>query len=106
MNSKIRIYSLLTRYPEIESLISAYEVDPEEDTIQTMSIEYFCDEYDIDLEDFLMDLEEMIADSKSTQWLTDNDDDQWTEGFTEEVENAKSFKGEFDEESDDSLGEF
>jgi len=106
MNSKIRIYSLLTRYPEIESLISAYEVDPEEDTIQTMSIEYFCDEYDIDLEDFLMDLEELIADSKSTQWLTDNDDDQWTEGFTEEVENDKSFKGEFDEESDDSLGEF
>ena len=106
MNSKIRIYSLLTRYPEIESLISAYEVDPEEDAIQSMSIEYFCDEYDIDLEDFLMDLEEMIADSKSAQWLTNDDDDQWTEGFTEEIENEDSFKGDFEEESDDSLGDF
>ena len=106
MNSKIRLYSLLTRYPEIESLISAYDVDPEEESLQSMSIEHFCDEYDVDLEDFLMDLEEIITDSKSAQWLTD-DDDQWTEGFTEELDNdPSSFKDDFDEDSDDSVGDF
>jgi len=106
MNSKIRLYSLLTRYPEIESLLTAYDVDPEEEAIQNLNIENFCDEYAIDLEDFLMDLEEIISDSKSAQWLTDTDEDQWTEGFTEEIENdASSLENDFDEDSD-SMGNF
>ena len=38
---------------------------------------------------------------------TDDDDDQWTEGFTEELDNdPSSFKDDFDEESDDSVGDF
>ena len=107
MNSKIRLYSILNRYPEVESLISAYDVDPEDENITSLSIENFCDAYDVDLEDFLMDLEEIINDSKSAQWLEDNDE-QWTEGFTEEFEEDNSSFGsdEFDEDSDDNLDDF
>ena len=31
MNSNIRLYSILNRYPEVESLIAAYDVDPEDE---------------------------------------------------------------------------
>ena len=107
MNSKIRLYSILNRYPEVESLISAYDVDPESDNITTMNIEDFCETYDVDLEDFLMDLEEVINDSKSAQWLG-GDGDQWTEGFTEELEddNSSFVSTGFEEESDDGMGDF
>ena len=107
MNSKIRLYSILNRYPEVESLISAYDVDPEDENITSLSIEKFCDTYDVDLEDFLMDLEEIINDSKSAQWL-DDADEQWTEGFTEEFEeeNSSFESNDFDEDSDDNMDDF
>lgn len=107
MNSKIRLYSILKRYPEVESLFSAYDVDPEDDNITSMNIEDFCDTYDVDLEDFLMDLEELISDSKSAQWL-DGEGDQWTEGFTEEFEEENSSFGSatFEEDSEDGMDNF
>jgi hypothetical protein len=108
MNGNIHLSSLLNRFPEIESLIAAYDVDLEEDKITNMSIEHFCDSFNVDLEDLLMDIEEVINDSKSTQWLG-TEDDNWTEGFTDELENdGNSVELErFDEEdSDDGADDF
>ena len=106
MNSKLRISSILTRYPEMEELLSNYDVDDlEEETLQTQTIEDFCDANGIDLEDFLMDLEEMIADSRNAEWLT-NTEDEWSERseFTEEFEESGSTfnrEGGFDSEDND-----
>ena len=106
MNSKVRIASILTRYPELEELLANYDVDDlEEESIQTMNIEDFCDAHDIDLEDFLMDLEEMISDSRNAEWLS-NTEDEWSDRseFTEEFEESGSNfgrEGGFDSEDND-----
>ena len=106
MNTKIRIQSILDRYPEVENLLSMYQVDLNEETL-ILNIEELCELFGIDIEDLIMDLEEAIQDSKQAEWLASGGDeeDQWTENFTEEYDSSTQTKAngtneDFDESED------
>jgi len=104
MNSNIRIQSILERYPEIEQIFQMYEVELSDD-ITSFTIEQLCEEYDLDIEDVIMDIEEVIEDSKQTEWLANgSEEDQWTEHFTEESSlntGAKEKQEGFEENSEE-----
>lgn len=103
MNSNIRLDKILSRYPDLENIISMYDIDIEDEQLLSMSIEDFCEHSSIDLEDFLMDVEEAIRESRNTEWLSNNGEDQWTENFTEEDgddDSSHNFKDELDDSED------
>ena len=106
MNSKVRLSSIISRYPEVEDLLSQYHIDDvDEDTLHSMRIEDFCDTFDIDLEDFLMDLEETITESRNTEWLSRTSGDQWEDGsdFSDEYEETTTrFENELGFDSEDN----
>jgi len=94
MNTKIRIQSILDRYPEVENLLGMYQVDLNEETM-VLNIEELCELFGIDVEDLIMDLEDAIQDSRQAEWLANggDDEDQWTENFTEEYDSTVQGSG-------------
>ena len=78
----IRVQSILDRYPEAENIFTMYELDLD-DSVSRMTIEEVSEVFGLDLEDLLMDLEELMQDSKQADWLA-NGGEEWTDGFTEE----------------------
>ena len=90
MKSTIRIQSILDRYPDVEQILSMYDVEIN-DSVSVMTIEELCETFDIDMEDLLMDIEEAIEDSRQAEWLANgHEEDQWTENFTEEYDGSSS----------------
>lgn len=80
-----RIQSILKRFPDVERIFEWYEIELTDET-KLMRLEAACEAYEIEAEDIVLDLEEAIKDSRDIDWLGPNDDDtQWTEGFTEET---------------------
>ena len=78
----IRVQSILDRYPEAENIFTMYELELD-DSVSRMTIEEVSDVFGLDLEDLVMDLEELMQDSKQADWLA-NGGEEWTDGFTEE----------------------
>ncbi|MEC7987896.1 MAG: hypothetical protein VX278_22200 [Myxococcota bacterium] len=101
MNSNVRLDKILSRYPDLENIISMYDIDIEDERVLALTIEEFCEHSSIDLEDFLMDIEEAIEESRNTAWLSNNGEDQWAENFTEEEDQDNS-SNEFNNGLDDS----
>ena len=63
-----------------------------------------CDQFDVDIEDILLDLEEFLEDSRRAKWLANGSED-WTEGFTEEEElySTLSANESSNDDTDDSI---
>jgi len=79
-----RIQSIIKRFPDVERIFEWYEIKLTEET-KLLRLEDACERFQIEAEDIVLDLEEAIQDSRDVDWLGSNDDDtQWTEGFTEE----------------------
>ena len=79
-----RIQSILKRFPDVERIFEWYEIELTDET-KLLRLEDACERFQIEAEDIVLDLEEAIQDSRDVDWLGSNDDDtQWTEGFTEE----------------------
>ena len=79
-----RIQSILKRFPDVERIFEWYEIELTEET-KLLRLEDACERFQIEAEDIVLDLEEAIQDSRDVDWLGSNDDEtQWTEGFTEE----------------------
>ena len=98
INASVKVRSILDRYPEAENVFAMYEINITNKT-EKLSIEGICDHFNVDMEDILMDLEELISEAKEPNWL--NQDEDWTEGFTEESSIERS-EGSIDfEEGDD-----
>ena len=81
INASVKVRSVLDRYPEAENIFAMYEIKITNKT-EKLSIEGICDHFNVDMEDILMDLEELISETKEPNWL--NQEEDWTEGFTEE----------------------
>ena len=106
MNPNIRVQSILDRYPDAEEIFRMYDIDISNDQILQLTLDSVSEHHEVELEDLLMDLEEVIQESRSTRWISSGGEDNWTEGFTEEEdpnedsydESSKSFEGteEFD----------
>ena len=80
-----RIQSILKRFPDVERIFEWYEIELT-DATRMMRLEAACEAYEIEAEDIVLDLEEAIKDSRDIDWLgPDEEDPQWTEGFTEET---------------------
>ena len=107
MNSNIRIQSILERYPEVENVFNMYEVDLTDD-FTNLTIEQLCDSHGLDIEDILMDIEELIQDSRQAEWLANgSESDQWTDQFTEETNTeAGSSSGDGNENYEENSDEF
>ena len=106
MNSNIRIQSILERYPEVENVFSMYEVDLTDES-SNLTIEQICESYGLDIEDILMDIEELIQDSRQAEWLANgSEDDQWTDHFTEETNINSKNDSNVDDDYDDNSDEF
>ena len=80
----VRIQSIIDRFPEAERIFNWYDIELTEEVL-TMKIEEACEAYQIESEDLLMDLEEIIEESRNAEWLASGGEPQWTEGFTEET---------------------
>ena len=79
-----RIQSILKRFPDVARIFEWYEIELTEET-KLLRLEDACERFQIEAEDIVLDLEEAIQDSRDVDWLGANDDEtQWTEGFTEE----------------------
>ena len=65
---------------------------------EKLSIEGICDHFNVDMEDILMDLEELIFEAKEPNWLAQDED--WTEGFTEETNEPSHSGVDFDDTED------
>jgi hypothetical protein len=79
-----RIQSILKRFPDVERIFEWYEIELTEET-KLLRLEDACERFQIEAEDIVLDLEEAIQDSRDVDWLgPDDDESQWTEGFTEE----------------------
>ena len=106
MNPNIRVQSILDRYPDSEEIFRMYDIDTADDQVLQLTLDGVSEYHEVELEDLLMDLEEVIQESRSTRWISTGGEDNWTEGFTEEQEanedsydrSSKSFEGteEFD----------
>lgn len=101
MKLNVRIQSIIDRFPEAERIFNWYDIELTEDVL-TMKIEDACDAFQIESEDLIMDLEEIIEESRNTEWLASGGKPQWTEGFTEETE--ASIENSLDDTYDDSTG--
>ena len=84
MKPNVRVQSIIDRFPEVENIFSMYEIELDEESSQ-LTVEQICDQFDVDIEDILLDLEEFLEDSRRAKWLA-NGSEEWTEGFTEEEE--------------------
>ena len=105
MNSNLRLDKVLSRYPDLDNIVSMYDIDLEDEKMLALTLEEFCETSSIDLEDFLMDVEEAISENRNTAWLSNNGEDHWTETFTEEGdENGTS--GDYNDRLDDSEDQF
>ena len=96
MKASVKVRSVLDRYPEAEKVFVMYDIEINNKT-EKLSIEGICDQFNVDMEDILMDLEELISETKEPNWL--NQEEDWTEGFTEEssVEPSNSSGMDFDD---------
>jgi hypothetical protein len=102
MKLNVRIQSIIDRFPEVERIFNWYDIELTEEVL-TMKIEEACEVFQIESEDLLMDLEEVIDESRSAEWLASGGEPQWTEGFTEETE-ANVENANDDEAFEDSTG--
>ena len=102
MKLNVRIQSIIDRYPEAERIFNWYDIELSEKVL-TMKIEEACDAFQIESEDLIMDLDEIIEESRNTEWLASGGEPQWTEGFTEETEASIENTIE-DDNFDDSNG--
>ena len=93
----IRVQSIIDRYPEAEQIFSMYELDLSE-SVSKMTIEEVADVFGLDLEDIVMDLEELMQDSKQADWLA-NGGEEWTDGFTEEQTGSTSASKSLEKEN-------
>ena len=102
MKLNVRIQSIIDRFPDAERIFNWYDIELTEKVL-SMKIEEACDAFQIESEDLIMDLEEIIEESRNTEWLASGGETQWTEGFTEETE--ASVDNSLDDEAyDDSTG--
>ena len=103
MKPNVRVQSIIDRFPEVENIFSMYEIQLDEESSQ-LTVEQICDQFDVDIEDILLDLEEFLEDSRRAKWLA-NGSEEWTEGFTEEEElyNPNSDEDSGKDETDDSF---
>ena len=103
MKPNVRVQSIIDRFPEVENIFSMYEIDLDEDSAQ-LTVEQICDQFDVDIEDILLDLEEFLEDSRRAKWLANGSED-WTEGFTEEEElySTLSANESSNDDTDDSI---
>ena len=90
MNPNIRVQSILDRYPDSEEIFKMYDIDISDDEILQLTLDGVSEYHEVELEDLLMDLEEIIQESRSTRWISTGGDDNWTEGFTEEEDESES----------------
>lgn len=88
MNPNIRVQSILDRYPDSEEIFRMYDINISDDQVQQLTLDAVSEQHDVELEDLLMDLEEVIQESRNTHWISNGGEDSWTEGFTEEVTNG------------------
>ena len=102
MKLNVRIQSIIDRFPEVERIFTWYEIELTEKVL-TMKVDEVCDAFQIESEDLILDLEELIEESRNTEWLAGGGQPQWTEGFTEETEH-KTLTPIDDEAFDDSTG--
>ena len=101
LNDKL-IQSIIKRFPDTERIFQWYEIQLTEE-VMLMKLEAACDHFNIEAEDLLLDLEDVIAESRNTDWLSpdaDDEDTQWTEGFTDESGTDTGLS--FDEETMDA----
>ena len=96
IKASVKVRSVIERYPEAENIFAMYEIVVNSKT-EKLSIEGICDHFNVDMEDILMDLEELISEAKEPNWL--NQDEDWTEGFTEESSIERS-GGDLDDNSE------
>ena len=103
MKPNVRVQSIIDRFPEVENIFSMYEIELDEESAQ-LTVEQICDQFDVDIEDILLDLEEFLEDSRRAKWLA-NGSEEWTEGFTEEEElyNHASDDDSGKDDTDDSF---
>ena len=102
MKPNVRVQSIIDRFPEVENIFSMYEIELDEESSQ-LTVEQICDQFDVDIEDILLDLEEFLEDSRRAKWLA-NGSEEWTEGFTEEEEVYKADDTVKDDTDDSFLG--
>ena len=98
MKTNVRIQSIINRYPEVERIFEWYEIELSEEVLN-MKLDDVCDEFQIEAEDLILDLEEVIDEVKNTEWLS-NGEAQWTEGFTEETDPSTELS--FDDDTIDT----
>ena len=79
MKASVKVRSVLERYPEAEKVFAMYDIEINNKT-EKLSIEGICDHFNVDMEDILMDLEELISETKEPNWL--NQDEDWTDCLT------------------------
>jgi hypothetical protein len=93
MNPNVRVQSIIDRYPDSEETFRMYDIDIGNDNVLQMTLDSLSEEFEIELEDLLMDIEELIQESRNTRWISsENDsDDSWTESFTEDDGDSKSY---------------
>ena len=100
-----RIRSILNHFPEVAKIFEMYEIELT-DAVLLMNIDDACEEFQIESEDLILDLEDAIQENRSTDWLAGDleEDPQWTEGFTEETD--QSFELSFDDDTVDAPTDF
>jgi hypothetical protein len=91
MNPNIRVQSILDRYPDSEQTFRMYDINISDDSVLQLTLDAVSEQHDVELEDLLMDLEELIQENRSTRWISTGGEDNWTEGFTEEVSSESNY---------------
>ncbi len=97
IKAKTRVANLLDAYPEVETLLKWYDIELDDEEL-VMSLAELCDNYELDLDDLLVEIDAAIEDDEDDE--DDDDDEESMDGFWNAADDDAD-----DDDLDDDLGD-
>ena len=100
IKAKTRVANLLDAYPEVETLLKWYDIELDDEEL-VMSLAELCDNYELDLDDLLVEIDAAIEDDEDDE--DDDDDEESMDGFWNAADDDAD-DDDLDGDFDDVLG--